>query len=320
MNWKMAIKFSLLIPVLLVMGCGGLTMRRAQDTSFDPSDFSVASMNQDAFRHTSGVDLGDPVGEYAGLTSEQGTVDLVAEPEPGCYIAVATSESALAEVDVAAVELDGTLVNSNLERNDSYHSAGMAVRGFCLVNSDPVAIAVASSQARSGFVLALYRVQDADVVVGAVTRLQNIERRGMTMALQEIIRAADPGARQLAWNVPNLPSTLREGQTAVLPVPSGAAPGACVAVTVTGAGGNGRDIDLYIHTGERPSPETMLAADDRVNPNAAAAFTVPADPATVKIAVQSYKGSGPVAFAAWSVNSELCGGAHGPIPIPGASN
>lgn len=316
----MTIKLALLIPVLLAFGCGGVSMTRINDVDFNPNDFEVADMNQAAMRHSASLDEDEEVGQWAGLTSENGHASVLSDLEPGCYVAVATSQQVTADIDVGAFELDSEPVNANLARADSFRTSGMALRGFCVTGTDPVTVGVASSHLRMGVVLTVYRVRDADTFVRAVERLQETGRRSLANSLLEIIRGVDDGARQIEWPNAEFPDRFTAGQRVVSSLPPGVAAGACVAVVVSGSGGSARDVDLYVHTGERATPETVLGLDDRINPNAAVAFTVPQDPGTVRVAVVSYTGAGPIAFGLYSVNTALCGPGRPPIPIPGARN
>ncbi len=291
-------------------------IRRASNVDFSRNQFAAAVAAQTSFRISARMDRVAAAMEYAGLTGERGGETLVATGS-GCYMAVATTVDPVAEINVGAFRLSGEDVNSGLRRNDLYRSSGMAARGFCLGNAKTTfTVRVASNMAAMGFVVALYPVANADVFITAVGRLQNIERRAMAATLEEIIRGADASATLLPWAA-SFPDAMSQGEAVVSGLPPGATAGMCLLVAAVGAGGSTRDVDIVVFTGTPPiTRETLLAADDRVNPNAAVAFKVPADPSTVRVALQSYTGGGPVIYAAYGVREQLCAQGAEMIPIP----
>lgn len=312
---------AVLFMFFVISGCGSaVRMQRVSDVDFEREQFEVATMAQDSFRVASGMSDVASVGEYSGLTGESGSATLVVTSMPGCYLGVITTAMPIVQTDVAAFELDGAQMNSSLERNDSYRTSGMAVRGFCLSVNRTFTIRVVSGREAMGFVVALYPVLDANAIVRVVGRLQNTERRGMNVVMQQIASGADANAVMLPWAA-NFPNMLGNGESATSGVPAGATAGTCLLVVAVGSGGTSRDVDLIVHTGEPPvTQENFVAMDDRVNPNAAVAFTVPADPATVRVVLRSYAGGGPVSYSAYNVRAELCAAGAPRVTIPdGAS-
>lgn len=311
---------AVLFIFMFASACGyEMRMRRDNNVDFHRGQFEVAVMGQDSFRVVGGMSAVPAVSEYSGLTGENGGATLVVFSMPGCYFGVVTTALPLVETNVAAFELDGEMINGNLERNDSYRTSGMAIRGFCLNAAATFTVRVLSSRPAMGFVLALYPVADVAAITTVVERLQSTERRAMLAIMQEIVRGADTNALELPWAA-NFSNTLRERETSVSGLPAGTTAGMCLLVVAVGSGGPSRDVDLIIHTGEPPvTRENFLATDDRVNPNAAVAFTVPADPSTVRVVIRSYTGSGPIFYAAYSARSTLCAPGASPVPIPGAT-
>lgn len=312
---------AVLFIFMFVSACGHyqMSMRPVNDVDFERGQFEVAVMGQDSFRVAGGMSDVASVSEYSGLTGEEGRVTLVVTsgPEGGCYLGVVTTAFPLAETNIAAFKLDGEMVNSNLERNDSYRTSGMAVRGFCLNPAAIFTVRVTSNRPAMGFVLALYPVADVAAITRAVERFQNTERRTMVATIGEIVRGVDQSALELPWAA-NFSNTLRERESAVSGLPAGATAGMCLLVAAVGAGGSSRDVDLIIFTGNPPvTDENRLAIDNRISPNAAVAFTAPTDPSTVRVAIQSYTGDGPVVYAAYSVRPALCATGALQVPIPG---
>lgn len=306
-----------LFALFTIFGCGGAGMRRLTDVELSRSDLSVANSAQTTFQRTSGLSVA-PLGSYAGLTAEGGGLSVVTSLSDGCYMLVGTTQVPMAEIDVGATNLSGELVNHGIERNDWYQTGGMAARGFCLAQSGMVTLGAVARVSRMAVLLALYPARDSNALVRAVSTLQNSERNGMRQVLSGIASGMDASAAALPW-AGSLPVVMRERTSAISGLPAGATAGMCVLVAATGAGGPTRDVDLYVFTGEPPpTPDRMLASDDRINPNAAVVFTVPADPSSVRVAVQSYTGSGPIEYSAYRVRSEACTG-NMTVPIPGAT-
>lgn len=309
-----------LFALFSIFGCGGLPMRRLTEVEFGESDFEVAGTGQRSFQTASGLSSVAAIAVYAGLATESGALSVVAEVPRGCYMLVGTTQLPLAEVDVGATNMAGELVNQGLNRNDWYKSAGMAGRGFCLGGAERVTLGAVSSGPRMGIVLALYPVESVEVIVDVVSRLQNIERRAMEEAISTIASGAEPNAARLPWAA-DFPNFMQGRTVAVSGLPSGATVGMCLLVAVSGSGGAARDVDLYVFTGEPPLTEqNVLAFDDRINPNAAVAFAVPADPAAVRVEIRSFAGGGPIVYAAFRVREELCGANRPPIDIPNVSS
>lgn len=318
---KKAYFAAVLFIFIFVSACGyQMRMRRVNEVYFERGQFEVAVMGQDSFRVAGGMSDVLAATEYSGLTGDEGKAILVATSDfGGCYLAVITTAFPLAETNVTALELDGEMINGNLERNDSYQTTGMAVRGFCLNAAVTFTVRVLSSRPAMGFVLALYPVADVAAITTVVERLQSTERRAMLAVMQEIVHGADTNALELPWAA-NFSNTLRERETSVSPLPTGATAGMCLLVVAVGAGGTSRDVDLIVFTGNPPvTDENRLGVDSRINPNAALAFTVPADPSTVRVAIQSYTGGGPISYAAYSARSDLCAPGAPQVPIPGAT-
>lgn len=311
---------AVLFIFMFVSSCGyQMSMRRDNEVDFERGQFEVAVMAQDSFRVAGGMSDVASVSEYSGLTGENGGATLVASSMPGCYLGVVTTALPLVEINVAAFELDGEMINGNLERNDSYRTSGMAIRGFCLNAAATFTVRVLSSRPAMGFVLALYPVADVAAITTVVERLQSTERRAMLAVIQEIVHDADTNALELPWAA-NFSNTLRERETSVSGLPAGVTAGMCLLVVAVGAGGTSRDVDLIVFTGNPPvTDENRLGVDSRINPNAAVAFTVPADPSTVRVAIQSYTGGGPISYAAYSVRPALCAPGAPQVPIPGAT-
>lgn len=312
---------AVLFIFMFASACGyQMRMRRSNDVDFHRGQFEVAVMGQDSFRVAGGMSDVSAATEYSGLTGDEGKATLgVTSDLGGCYLAVITTAFPLAETNVTALELDGEMVNGNIERNDSYRTSGMAIRGFCLNVAKTFTVYVSSNRPAMGFIVALYPVADASAIVRVVSRLQNSERRSMDVVMQQIAHDADANAVALPWAA-NFPNTLRERETSVSGLPVGATAGMCLLIAAVGAGGSARDVDLIVFTGEPPvTDENRLGVDSRINPNAALAFTVPANPSTVRVAIQSYTGSCPVVYAAYSVTSALCAVGAPQVPIPGAT-
>lgn len=306
-----------LFALFTIFGCGGTSMRRLTDVELNRGDLSVANISQTTFQRASGLSVA-PLGSYAGLTAEGGGLSVVTGLNEGCYVLVGTTQVPLAEIDVGATNLNGELVNHGIERNDWYQTGGMAARGFCLAQSGMVTLGVVTRVSRMAVLLVLYPARDSNALVRAVSTLQNSERRGMHQVISGIASGVDASAAVLPW-ASNLPTVMRERTSALSGLPAGATAGMCVLVVATGSGGPARDVDLYVFTGDPPvTPDRLLANDDRINPNAAVVFTVPADPSSVRVAVQSYTGSGPIEYAAYRVRSEACVG-NTTVPVPGAS-
>lgn len=311
---------AVLFIFMFVSACGyEMRMRRDNDVNFHRGQFEVAVMGQDSFRVASGMSAVPAVSEYSGLTGENGGATLIVTSIPGCYLGVVTAALPLAEINVAAFELDGETINGNIERNDSYRTSGMAICGFCLNAVETFTVRVLSSRTAMGFILALYPVADVAAITTVVERLQSTERRAMLAIMQEIVHGADTNALELPWAA-NFPNMLRERESSVSGLPAGATAGMCLLIVAVGAGGTSRDVDLFVFTGNPPvTDENRLGVDSRVNPNAAVAFTVPADPSTVRVAIQSYTGGGPVSYAAYNARSALCAVGAPQVPIPGAA-
>ncbi len=302
--------------IFTIFGCGGLDMRRLSDVEFSRRELSVAANAQFAFQTGSGLSAIPAMASYAALASESGALSVVATLPSGCYILVGTSEAPLASIDVGATNLNGEMVNNSLERNDWYQTAGMAARGFCLTHAELVTLGSVTTVPRMAVLLSLYPVRDSNEIVAAISALQNAERRGMEQILSGIVSGLDSGAAVMPWAA-TLPNRLGARQEAVSGLPAGVTPGMCLFLAVTGSGGASRDVDLFVFTGDPPmSPGNLLALDDRINPNAAVAFTVPVDPNIVHVAVRSYTGGGPIWYAAYRVRNELCAPGVPPVPIP----
>lgn len=303
-----------------LFSCGGMNMRRLTDVELDRGDLAVAGASQTTFQRASGLSVA-ALDSYAGLIGENGALSVVASLDEGCYMLVGTTQVPLAEIDVGATDLNGQFVNHGIERNDWYQTGGMAARGFCLAHDGLVTLGAVTRVQRMAILLSLYPARDSNALVRAVSTLQNSERNGMRTVLASIASGVDRSAVRLPWDA-SIPAVMSARTAAVSRLPSGATTGMCVLVVATGAGGTSRDVDLYVFTGEPPvSPDRMLASDDRVNPNAAVVFKVPADPSSVRVGVQSYAGGGPVEYAAYRVNDALCATPGMQVPIPeGSSN
>lgn len=297
-----------------LFACGGTSMRRLTDVELNRSDLSVADSAQHSFQSASRLGSVAAMSSYAGLAGENGALSVVATLSPGCYMLVGTAQVPLAEIAVGATDLTGELVNHELTRNDSYQTAGMAARGFCLRRAGLVTLGAVTRNPRMAVVLALYPMRDSNALVQAVAALQNSERTGMQAVLTHIANVVDPHPVRLPWEA-TFPAVMGARTTAVSGLPAGAAPGMCVLVAVTGSGGSARDVDLYVFTGEPPvSPDRMLASDDRISPNAVVVFRVPDDPNVVRVGVQSYAGGGSVEYAAYRVSDTRCVMNGRPVP------